>query len=66
MAPPRSPPSARPRRGRAEAGPYARSPPPCQQGFHTPNSLLSLDMMKDKLHQLDHRASKRTSVYQVV
>src|SRR2546428_6367118 len=35
------PPSARPRRGRAEAGPYARSPLSCQQLFHTPEDLSS-------------------------
>ncbi len=36
FAPPLGPPSARRRRGRAEAGPYARSPLPYQQLFHTP------------------------------
>src|SRR6266446_6233635 len=31
---PQPPPSARPPRGRAEAGPYAPSPFPCRQGVH--------------------------------
>ena len=36
FAPPLSSPSARSRRGRAEAGPYAGSPLSCLQGVYTP------------------------------